>query len=634
MKLLASLTNRIFLASALLAVLAIGAATYLVSDRVTRAAEAELRRGLIEAGQLLDEHRRTLSQSFTLIAEMIADLPKLKAAIDTEDPTTVQPIAADYCSRANADLLVVADRAGRVLAAVGVDPLAGSAIPWQPAIREALAGERSTLLWPHPEGILHVVTVPVTLGGAPPATAPGRSERREAELLGALSLGFVLDAGLAKQFKGITDSEIAFAIGGEIRATTLADPLRPRLAMLLKQREGRVALDGHDYVALVRPMDPGHAVGMGPGGSKRPAAILLRSRTERLQFLRDVHTVLVATALLAVLVATGVSYAVSRTITRPLAAITSAMRDLAATGDLTRRIEIPAHNWGDEDARLLAATFNTLTESIARFQREAADRERLSSLGRLSTVVAHEIRNPLMIIKASLRTLSHRAGTPGSESEAREAIADIDEQVRRLNRIVNEVLDYARPIAFEWAPADVNAICRDAAAEVFGRVDRRHPDAVPAADEAPRIQVRLDPAIPSFVTDASRLHTALTNLLINARHAVEAKGAESGASAGSVPPCALTTSLEGSQEAPLMTIAIRDHGIGVNPEHLDRVFDPYFTTKRTGTGIGLAISRNIIEGMGGAIVLTSDSGAGTEVRVTLPIREPQPLPASPDASAR
>ena len=120
------------------------------------------------------------------------------------------------------------------------------------------------------------------------------------------------------------------------------------------------------------------------------------------------------TAFLAVLAATLVSYAVARTVTRPLGAITATMREMATTGDLTRKIALSpkAARWEDEDARLLRDTFNTMTDSIARFQREAAQRERLSSLGRLSTVVAHEIRNPLMIIRTALRTLKHGTGHP------------------------------------------------------------------------------------------------------------------------------------------------------------------------------------------------------------------------------
>src|SRR5207247_11011954 len=167
------------------------------------------------------------------------------------------------------------------------------------------------------------------------------------------------------------------------------------------------------------------------------------------------------TAVVAVPRATLLRFAVARTITRPLAGITDVMREVAATGDLTRKITLgEGRLWRDEDAQLLATTFNTLTESVARFQREISQRERLLSLGRLSTVIAHEVRNPLMIIKGSL----HALGRPdASAASVREAIADIDEEVARLNRVVNEVLDFARPIRFALAPADLTALCRASA---------------------------------------------------------------------------------------------------------------------------------------------------------------------------
>ena len=163
-------------------------------------------------------------------------------------------------------------------------------------------------------------------------------------------------------------------------------------------------------------------------GEALPVAIILRSRTERLRFLRPIQAALGVTGLIAVLLATGISYGIARTITRPLGAITSTMKEIAATGDLTRKIAWRAGRWEDEDARLLIRTFNTLTDSIARFQREAAERERLSALGRLSTVIAHEVRNPLMIIKASLQAARPRAGVRART--IRDAVADIDEEVR------------------------------------------------------------------------------------------------------------------------------------------------------------------------------------------------------------
>jgi nitrogen fixation/metabolism regulation signal transduction histidine kinase len=124
-------------------------------------------------------------------------------------------------------------------------------------------------------------------------------------------------------------------------------------------------------------------------------ALILRSRTKRLSFIGPLHTLLASTALLAVALGTLVSYAIARTVTRPLRAITATMGEMAATGDLTRKAPLPAPGkWQDEDARLLANNFAVMTEAIARFQREAGQRERLASLGRLSTVIAHEIRIP------------------------------------------------------------------------------------------------------------------------------------------------------------------------------------------------------------------------------------------------
>jgi signal transduction histidine kinase len=292
------------------------------------------------------------------------------------------------------------------------------------------------------------------------------------------------------------------------------------------------------------------------------------------------------------------------------------MREVAATGDLTRKITIRQGNrWEDEDARLLATTFNTLTDSIARFQREMSQKERLMSLGRLSTVIAHEIRNPLMIIKASLHTL--RQGAPG-EATLREAVADIDDEVARLNRIVNEVLDFSRPIRFDFAPVDVGALCRESAAAAL-------------ASPGAAIGLEIDPGLPVLVTDAERLRIALVNLLVNARHAVNGThaGAKGATGAGPVllpspdgPPVTLKATAAGDR----ITITIADRGVGVAPADIAHIFDPYFTTKRGGTGLGLPIAKNIVEGLGGTLVVSSVLGGGTEIRIELPA--PSAVPAT------
>jgi two-component system sensor histidine kinase HydH len=365
-----------------------------------------------------------------------------------------------------------------------------------------------------------------------------------------------------------------------------------------------VTIDGEEFVALRQPLAPTNDAAVDDGG---PSALILRSRTEQLRFLQALHTQLLVTAVVAVLLGTLLSFGVARTVTRPLAAITGVMREVAATGDLTRKIALTAgRRWEDEDARLLATTFNSLTDSIARFQREMSQKERLLSLGRLSTVIAHEIRNPLMIIKAALHGLRR---SQLDSAAVREIARDIDEEVVRLNRIVNEVLDFARPIRFVLAPVDLNTLCRESA------------EAAQAAP-GPSVGLSLDPTMPAVVTDAERLRLALVNLLVNARHAVEANAqaiAVGQSSEVSSPSVQLST----RYHADLASIAVTDSGCGIEPADLGHIFDPYFTTKRGGTGLGLPIAKNIVEGLGGTIVVVSRPGNGTEIRIDLPLSPPE-----------
>ena len=574
-----SLTNRIFFATALLAVLSIAVAVYIVNRAVTRQAGLELQRGIEEAATLVDEYRKLSFEAFGREARLIADLPVLKAAVDTRDPATVERVARQYQSQlANAELFAIADNQGRILARLGTSDVPNEALA-AAATTGAAAGVERDAFWPERHGILLIKSVPIWI------------DPRQPDVLGTLILGKSFDSGQAAGFKKLTNSEIAFGVNGTILAATLPPAAWPSLATLLARPGAsvRIALLGEEYLAFANPLGPS-----GPGG--QPMGIVLRSQTERLQFLSQLHTQLAATAVVAVFLATLFGYAIARTVTRPLGVITSTMREMAASGDLSRRIPMAEAPWQDEDARLLATTFNSMTDSIERFQREATQRERLSSLGRLSTVVAHEIRNPLMIIKTSLRALRREDARP---EQVQAAARDIDEEITRLNRIVAEVLDFARPIKFDPGPADLNALTRDAV------------HAAEAAAGCRGIRVSLDAAIPMATLDAERLRQALINIIGNAIQAVADAGTP--ADGGAI---RVRTARIDERRA---SITISDKGGGIAPEDLPRIFDPFFTTRRTGTGIGLAISRNIIEGLGGRITVSSERDRGTEVRIELPL---------------
>jgi signal transduction histidine kinase len=614
MTLVSSLRGRIFLASALLAVLSIAAAIFVVNQRVTREAESALQREVRATGALVEELRKTRIDTYTVMARLIADLPKLKAAVQTNDPPTVQDHLRDYQEPLkSANLLLVTNATGRVLASSGDSSPGGLAVG-SPAVHDALLGHETVSLLPEPDGILQVVTVPIAIGLTQP------------QILGSVSVGFLLNEALASQLKAITGSDVAFGMNGHVLTTTLPREHDETLNRSLRSSGVSTVVLGRDEYIVLPQQLAGFTGGSGDS-VPRPMALILRSRTEQLRSLDAIHTGLFVTAVIAVLLATLLSFAVARTITRPLAAITDVMREVAATGDLTRKIVVgEGRRWHDEDAQLLATTFNTLTDSVARFQREMSQKERLSSLGRLSTVIAHEVRNPLMIIKGSLHALRQ----PDASGPAmREAVADIDEEVERLNRIVNEVLDFARPIRFELAPTDLNALCRESAT------------ASAASGPGAPVHLDLDPDAARLTTDAERLRIVLVNMLVNARHAVNgAASHEPPASARGVDERATARQAaspeprETSPE-PLVTlktlanngrvlIVIADRGAGIEPAHLAHVFDPYFTTKRGGTGLGLAIAKNIVEGLGGTIGVNSAPGAGTVISISLPASRVDP----------
>jgi two-component system, NtrC family, sensor histidine kinase HydH len=432
-----------------------------------------------------------------------------------------------------------------------------------------------------PDAVLQVVTVPIVVGPDPP------------EQLGTLSLGVRLDAARARQFEAVTDARVAFALGGRILASSLPAGAHAALEGLpVTPQPVALRVDGEEYMLARRALTPD------PAG---PVAFILLSRSERLAVLRSFRTALAGAGIVAVALALGLSWAVARTVSRPLAQLTAVMREMAATGDLARRIERPS-GWSDEDAAVVAASFSALTEAIARFQREAASRERLTALGRLSAVIAHEVRNPLMIIKSSLATL-RRAGLDAEQ--ILEAAADIDHEVTRLSRLVDGVLDYARPPRLEYAPVALVELARDALQAALG------------GEPAVRGELRSEGAPVEIVTDGERLRGVLVIVLLNARDAVLARSDSGRSDDAGEPDVVLRLAPERDGR---VAIAVEDRGVGLTADQAARVFDPYFTTKRAGTGLGLAIARNLIEALGGSIAIESREGRGTTLRLEIPVR--------------
>lgn len=573
MRPLSSLTNRIFAGTAALVVLAIAVAVSRVTVSVRERSETELQRGLTDAVALVEEFSRTQVDRFERDARLIASLPVLRGAVATGDGPTVQPIVDEYQKLLNGDVLVVTDLRGQVLAGSGRFATDRRTITEVVAAKPA--GGAGSWFWPHPGGVLLVTAVPM-------------------ELLGTLVVGLSLDQAVVDRLRGLTRSDIALLSGHAVMVSTLPADRAGELGSAHEGPDTRVArLGGEEYA--IREV---RLAAAGVAGADL-VAVVLRSRTEQTAFLAVLYREIALTGAAAVLVATLLGYGIARTVTRPLRAVTATMREMAATGNLADAAPAPGR-WDDEDARLLATTFRQMTASLDRSQRDMAQRERLSSLGRLSAVVAHEVRNPLMIIKAAIRSL-RRAET----LDVVEGVAgSIEEEVERLNRVVSDVLDFARPTHLNLAPADLAGVCRDAAAAAAnGRPD------VPVIVEA---EPSLEGALAT--TDADRLRTVLTNVLANAQQAVQDYSGDK-----VKPPVRLQ--LRRGQPGFARLIVV-DAGSGIAQVDLPRVFEPFYTTRRSGAGLGLAITRNIVEGLGGSVQIHSEVGRGATVEIVLPMAGP------------
>jgi nitrogen-specific signal transduction histidine kinase len=260
----------------------------------------------------------------------------------------------------------------------------------------------------------------------------------------------------------------------------------------------------------------------------------------------------------------------------------------------------------DADAGVIGAVmfFKDLTQVEQREERERL-RDRLASLGEMAAGIAHELKNPLAGIEVMAGLL--RRQVP-DKKDAQSILADIISEAKLANAIVVEMLEFVRPVRLQ--------VEHTAIADVL------HQAVLLAESKAPRgsVSVTMDVpnGLPMIEGDQHQLCQVFTNLIANAFEALEGKGAVAiNASMGEIEPdpeFGVATEL-----APTIVVEVTDNGPGVPPELSDRIYDPFFTTKIKGTGLGLGIVRKIVDAHDGRIDLSSSRETGTRFRVTLPV---------------
>ena len=235
--------------------------------------------------------------------------------------------------------------------------------------------------------------------------------------------------------------------------------------------------------------------------------------------------------------------------------------------------------------------FRDLTQ-IQHLKKEVQRSQRLASIGRLAAGVAHEIRNPLSSIKGFATYFKERYREVPEDQKTAEVMI---QEVERLNRVVGQLLEFARPMSIEEKPTSLQTLIQHSVKLIEGDLNKKQISIV----------TDMSPEIGKMMIDPDRFKQVLLNLYLNAIGAMGEEGR-------------LSVTLRRDKDGGNIQIVVSDTGAGIKEADLSHIFDPYFTSKSSGTGLGLAIVLKIIESHGGEIGVESHSGEGTTVTITLP----------------
>jgi len=249
-----------------------------------------------------------------------------------------------------------------------------------------------------------------------------------------------------------------------------------------------------------------------------------------------------------------------------------------------------------------------LKHKLEERNRQVVEAHALATVGRMAAMVAHDLRNPLSSVKMGLQILSRSRGKEAN-SEDKELHDIALEQVYYMENILNELLAYSQPVVLKREWFDISKAIERTILLCQGQF--QHHQA--------QLTFWSEPSLPTVYGDPHRLQQALSNLIANAVEACAEAGIPK-------PLVSVRAHLDLSREAPLVCIEVIDNGPGLDAETCRHVFDPFFTSRAKGTGLGLTIVRQIIAAHGGIITLENEPGGGARASITFPTR-PQDSPA-------
>jgi signal transduction histidine kinase len=328
-----------------------------------------------------------------------------------------------------------------------------------------------------------------------------------------------------------------------------------------------------------------------------------RELVAQLAFIRSLAIVVGGAGILLGMI---LSWWIAARVTRPIVRLAHAA-DAVAAGNWEARVRVRGR---DEVARLGTA-FNKMTRQLAEQQERLVQSERVAAWRELARRLAHELKNPLFPLQITVENLQ-RAREQGGEQFDEvffESTAALKAELESLKAIVTRFSDFAKMPTPEFERVDLNEVVRSAV-RVF------EPQFSALGRPPIAAEFSLDDRLPLVEADPVLLHRALENLVLNAMDAMPSGG---------------TITLRSSRKDGHAHLEVSDTGEGLAKEECERLFTPYYTTKRHGTGLGLAIVQSVVSDHAGTVTVASVPGHGTTFRIELPVEQPRPMQSAPPA---
>jgi signal transduction histidine kinase len=410
-----------------------------------------------------------------------------------------------------------------------------------------------------------------------------------------------LNPAILRSVQEITGAEVlTYTADGTVLATTLDINQRRDVIAAVQSADRRRSASGATRTASISLIDcgrPCYVAFQDVDGRPGTVVALVEETAELTSASAAVTRTILYAAAVSLVVMVLVSQAVARRVTAPIERLVEFARGLSTAGSSARATA------GEDEVGRLAAAFNDMLERLEESQRALVKSEKLGLAGLMAAQVAHDIRNPLSSIKMQTQIVRSRLRR-GTDDEA--SLASVLHDIDQVESVIRDLLELARPGTMTLQPADVNEVVRDVLRQLGAQFSHR------------KITVATDlAALPLMSLDAGRFQRALVNVLVNASDAMPTGGT-------------LTVSTRTVDGGQAVEIEVDDDGVGIDPAILDRVCDPFVSTKRDGIGLGLANVESVVKSHGGSISLLPRQPKGTRAIIRLPVSTP---PAVADAQS-